>query len=252
MVLAGDDGPYRPAGGTVDSGCRLDGPRQRARAGPLACLWAAWIFLALSALGSLSGEWLVGGIEAKVVAYGLLFSAIAAAIEGQAAGNGRRIFWAGVLAGLAISFHPVVGIWGVASALFATLVRTVFRGSRPPSRRLGGRWYAASAAALGLLSLPGIVAGLRAASGSSVVADYIQVYYRLAHHLDPLHFAEWGWIGEGLNWLLALSSTCRRSTSPAGPGSRTACWPVCGSWAGGGCRGVNRSAGSSGSSWEAV
>jgi uncharacterized protein DUF6798 len=167
-------------------------------------LWAAWVFLALSALGSLSGEWLVGGIEAKVVAYGLLFSAIAAAIEGQADGNGRRILWAGILAGLAISFHPVVGIWGVASAVFATLVRAVFRGSRTPGRRVGGRWYAGSAAALGLLAVPGIVAGLRAASGSSVVADYIQVYYRLAHHLDPLHFAEWGWIGDGLNWLLAL------------------------------------------------
>src|SRR5579863_5060866 len=40
-------------------------------------VWAAWVFLAVSAVGSLSGEWLVGGIESKVVAYGLLFGAVA-------------------------------------------------------------------------------------------------------------------------------------------------------------------------------
>ena len=98
----------------------------------------------------------------------------------------------------------MVGIWGVASALFATLFRTVFGRSRAEARRVDGRWYAASAVALGILAVPGVVAGLRTASGSSAVADYIQVYYRLAHHLDPLHFAEWAWIGDGLNWLLAL------------------------------------------------
>ena len=46
--------------------------------------------------------------------------------------------------------------------------------------------------ALILLAIPGILAGLQAASGSSVVADYIQVYYRLAHHLDPDAFCGMG------------------------------------------------------------
>ena len=127
LVLAGDDGNRRPAGGTVDSGHRMDGSGRRAlcrgagrRCGP------AWIFLMLSAVGNLSGEWLVGGIEAKVVAYGLLFAAIAAGLNGQASRRGGQILFAGVLAGLAVSFHPVVGIWGVASAVFASLVRGLY------------------------------------------------------------------------------------------------------------------------------
>ena len=191
--------------GLLDSGRRLDGPCQRARAGPLACALGGVDFPRASALGSLSGEWLVGGIEAKVVAYGLLFSAIATAIEGQDAGNGRRILLGRRPGGTGHQLpsgrrHLGRGVGPV----FATLVRTLFRRNRAKGRRVGGRWYAASMAALIVLAVPGIVAGLRAASGSSVVADYIQVYYRLAHHLDPLHFAEWAWIGDGLNWILAL------------------------------------------------
>ena len=45
-----------------------------------------------------------------------------------------------------------------------------------------------------VLAAPGIIAGIRATEGSSMEADYIQVYYRLAHHLDPLHFAKSGWV----------------------------------------------------------
>jgi len=162
-------------------------------------LWAAWIFLALSALGNLSGEWLVGGIEAKVVAYGLLFGALAAWIDGQAKGSQRRILLAGVLAGLAISFHPVVGIWGVASAVFASLVRGILRRRETDRPVVRWSWYGASATILVVLAIPGVMAGLRAAGGSSVVADYIQVYYRLAHHLDPVHFPERSWIRERID-----------------------------------------------------
>jgi hypothetical protein len=171
-------------------------------------LWAAWIFLALSALGNLSGEWLVGGIEAKVVAYGLLFAAIAAWIGARPANPQRRVLLAGGLGGLAISFHPVVGIWGVASAVFASLVRGLAarRQTDRPTDRLTVRWiwYGASAAILVVLAIPGVVAGLRAAGGSSVVADYIQVYYRLAHHLDPVHFPEWSWIRQSIERFSAI------------------------------------------------
>jgi len=160
-------------------------------------LWAAWIFLVLSALGSLSGEWLVGGIEAKVVAYGLLFAAIAVWIDGQSCGNGRWILLAGALAGLSISFHPVVGIWGLASALFASLMRRLITRRMPHRPDVRWSWYAAAAGSLVILAAPGVFAGLQAAAGSSVVADYIQVYYRLAHHLDPVHFVGWEWIAYG-------------------------------------------------------
>ena len=180
-------------------------------------LWAAWIFLALSAVGNLSGEWLVGGIEAKVVAYGLLFAAMATAIGGPASRDHRQILLAGVLAGLAISFHPVVGIWGLAAAVFASLMRALFAASCSSPKEQGTdgvaegtkagvswSWYVAAVSALVILAAPGVIAGLRAAAGSSVVADYIQVYYRLAHHLDPVHFPEWVWIGDWVNRLASI------------------------------------------------
>jgi uncharacterized protein DUF6798 len=167
-------------------------------------LWAAWIYLALAALGNLSGEWLVGGIEAKVIAYGLLFGAMACWMDGFATGSQRRILLASVLAGLAISFHPVVGIWGTAAAVFATLMQSVATRRDTTRPRVRWTWYLAAAVIVAVLSVPGVIAGLRAAGGSSVVADYIQVYYRLAHHLDPLHFPEWNWIHSRID---GLSST---------------------------------------------
>ncbi len=67
---------------------------------------AAVLFLLLHATGTWSGEWIIGGAESKVWAYGFLMLGMAAAIDGR---------WpvAGLLSGLAVSFHPVVGCWGV-------------------------------------------------------------------------------------------------------------------------------------------
>jgi hypothetical protein len=210
--------------------------------------WAAWIFLALSAVGNLSGEWLIGGIEAKVVAYGLLFAAIAAGIDGRASGNRWHILFAGVLAGLAVSFHPVVGIWGLAASAFASLVRALFTrrsivpsaaaSSRAPvnnttdssagqaAERVSWSWYAAAASALVILAAPGVIAGLQAAAGSSVVADYIQVYYRLAHHLDPVHFLGWAWVAYGV---LACAWLCGRPWMSRLESERWFFWFVIGS-----------------------
>ena len=212
-------------------------------------LWAAWIFLALSALGNLSGEWLVGGIEAKVVAYGLLFGAIAAWIDGQAAGSHRRVLLAGVLAGIAISFHPVVGIWGVASAVFASLVRGSCARRETARRRVNGRGTRSSAAILAVLGAPGVIAGLRAAGSSSAVADYIQVYYRLAHHLDPMHFLKWSWIRGRIDRFSTIVGQ-KMIDVVVSAGSRMEFSPACGSSAGVGCRASSPNAGSCGS-WSA-
>jgi hypothetical protein len=159
-------------------------------------LWAAWIYLLIAAYaGNLSGEWLIGGIEAKVIAYGLLFAAMACCTQAISTRNQGSLLVAGVLIGIAISFHPVVGIWGAACGVFATLGVFLLgtRSSQTTSRRLSWRSILAACATAGLLGIPGIVAGLRATKGSSFEADYIQVYYRLAHHLDPLHFATTAW-----------------------------------------------------------
>jgi hypothetical protein len=181
-------------------------------------LWAAWVFLALAAFaGNLSGEWLIGGIEAKVVAYGLLFAAMAFCVEGVVWRREPKLLAAGALLGIAISFHPVVGIWGAACAAFASLV--VWLGARPSSPEVGGSpslvwWLIAGIVAAGWFALPGIIGGIRATQGSSFEADYIQIYYRLAHHLDPLHFAREAWIIYGglvTFWLIARWLMARRT-----------------------------------------
>lgn len=182
-------------------------------------LWAVWSFLAISALGNLSGEWLIGGIEAKVVAYGLLFAAIPYCIDGTSGVRGRALVVAGTLFGLAISFHPVVGIWGTACAVFASLVILGFslrerKSAAGNSRSWTWGWLIAAMGSAAIFAAPGVIAGIRATEGSSMQADYIQVYYRLAHHLDPLHFAPLAWVGYGsllVMWLVTRRIVARRS-----------------------------------------
>jgi len=74
------------------------------------------IFLWLAMGQSLvADEWMIGGFEAKCVAYiCLLF-----ALDGFC--DGRDIVSA-ILLGLTFSFHPVVGLWGIAATLFALLI----------------------------------------------------------------------------------------------------------------------------------
>ncbi len=59
-------------------------------------LWVAWGFLLLQACGNLSGEWIAGGIESKVPAYGFLFWSLSYLLE-------RSWNRAALMAGLAIS-----------------------------------------------------------------------------------------------------------------------------------------------------
>jgi hypothetical protein len=171
-------------------------------------VWSAAIFLAIQATGNLSGEWLIGGVEAKGFAYGALLIAIAA---------GCRDSWieSGIAAGIAISFHPVVGVWGVialAAAGAAGWASRTFH-NLPDLRPHGyRRWRQCllSAALCLLFSLPGlipaaaVVAGRRTAEEARV-ADEIQVFYRLKHHLDPSRFSTdacWVYAGLFLGWLI--------------------------------------------------
>jgi hypothetical protein len=154
-------------------------------------LKSAWIFLGLATIGNLSGEWVVGGIEAKVISYGCAWWSLASLIAG------KRI-QAAAWAGLAVSFHPVVGIWHTGALFLATISMQVgwlrHRGaSRPESSSLSpiGDWGLSAVVWL-LLSAPGLIpaiAMIREANvDDSYAADYIQVFHRLNHHLDPLKF----------------------------------------------------------------
>lgn len=169
-------------------------------------LWAAWVFLAVVTMGNLSGEWMVGGIEAKVFSYGFLLAALAAVMQ-------NRWRWAALLCGLAVSFHPVVGCWGIIVAGGAIGLEFFCRRRREWSASLTWPGKKEAVFSLGLLlaaSLPGLIPAvsfLFSASGAEAAkANQIQIFLRLAHHLDPLRFApvSWGdyeipvaWVGYG-------------------------------------------------------
>ena len=187
------------------------------------------LFLVFQACGSFSGEWLVGGVEGKVFGYGFLFAAL-----GQV--NRGRVVSAGALTGLAISFHPVIGIWGLlafSGALLLELVPGVIRAfSRKPAsspatefpaktldQTTAIRWIC------GLLfliacALPGLIPVYRLLSEAvpeqtKAAANFIQVHYRLAHHLDPRSFllrAYLCYLGLMVVWI-SLACTSQRTSA---------------------------------------
>ena len=164
-------------------------------------LWSAILFAALQSTVNLSGEWLIGGTEAKVFSYAALLVAIAAA--GDAA-------WieAGAATGVAISFHPVVGVWGLAALAagsFAGPPVLAVRNDnaeglkRPFDSSRNARSHLSGAALCFLLSLPGLIPAItilanRPAAESARIADVDQVFYRLKHHLDPAEFTMPAWL----------------------------------------------------------
>ena len=151
-------------------------------------LWSAWIFLCFAAIGNWSGEWVVGGIEAKVLSYGCAWLSVAAALAGNSL---RSAAWAGA----AVSFHPVVGVWN-SLALLAACQLDDWRIWRLVAR---DRWQAIAGHVVmwTACAAPGLVPAIAMLRGAnrnqSYAADYIQVFYRLAHHLDPWKFSSSGY-----------------------------------------------------------
>jgi hypothetical protein len=159
-------------------------------------LWPVSSALALALFlprqGLMAGEWMVGGAESKTWAYGLLLLAIA--LWSQA----RRLNLAALLAGLACSFHALVGLYGAAGLLLLELLRHLRQPSRP--------WWAALRLllpfALGAFALmQPLLEQAHWGHGSPTVAEagvptvpWIYVYFRLPHHLAPLSWplSRWG------------------------------------------------------------
>ena len=139
----------------------------------VAVLWIAGV-----EYGNLAGEWVVGGIEAKVPAYGLILLALAYLIE-------RRWNWVWVLLGSAAAFHVLSGGWAVI-AVMGCWWKTERK--RPggvklftPALFLGG-----AVSLLGLI--PALSMSLGADSEQAAMAARIYSYFRIKHHLLPADF----------------------------------------------------------------
>jgi hypothetical protein len=138
---------------------------------------SGFLFLTLSAGYQLAGEWVVGGFEAKGLAYVLVFLALA-----EIARDRWRA--ACLLLGAASAFHVLVGGWSVVAAGCGWLLAGR---ERLPLKQL---WPALLGGLL--LSLPGLLPGLTLDRGADPQtlrqAHEIYVFERLPHHLLPQSF----------------------------------------------------------------
>lgn len=156
-------------------------------------LISAWTYLGITAIGNFSGEWIIGGIESKVFAYGFLFLSLANAGE-------QRWNRAAIYAGLTISWHPVVGVWALLCSVFSLLCLWLTQ-KKSPTRISLREAVPKAIPASGLLilcALPGLIPAvnllLHSDSRDNFAANYIQVFYRIKHHLDPMDFHTFGYL----------------------------------------------------------
>jgi hypothetical protein len=143
-------------------------------------LFGAAFFVVLTRWFHLSGEWVVGGAEAKGLAFAALFLAVACAQSGR----WPAAFWA---AGVAAGFHVLIGGWLVV-CLGVTLVWLCATavGQRRQVRADAPRLMVALIGGA-LCSLPGLVPAWNLTAGVAPeinrLATEIYVLHRLPHHL---------------------------------------------------------------------
>jgi len=173
---------------------------------PFASLLTACGFLLFSGRFHMAGEWVVGGFEAKGIAYSLVFFALGAILRQR-----WNLGW--ILLGAATAFHVLVGGWSLVAAGCAWLA---CQHLRPPLTRM----LPAIGAAL-VLALPGLVPALwlNHDVSAEVVreANSIYVYGRLAHHLVFHRFPHWHMARFAILlvvWLVA----CRATICPISAG----------------------------------
>lgn len=189
---------------------------------------AAVTFLLLQSIGNLSGEWIVGGVEGKVVAYACVLHCLSECAR-------RRWTIAGPWLGIAIAFHPLVGLWTLAAlgmtAVLGWLPRRSARGDVVPVEspapliklpELKSEAFLIGAVLMVCLAAWGILPALDTMRGATErearAATYLQVFFRLKHHVDPMEFALRSYVMYGVlsivAWLLnrLLPRTPGRST----------------------------------------
>ena len=135
-----------------------------------------WLFLIRKF--NMAGEWIVGGIEAKIFAYVFIFLGLEALVL-----NRWNRVW--IYFGIASAFHVLVGGWSVVAAAIAYAISTRCRSVRWedlfPGLIIGG-----------VISLAGVLPvfvgapGISAEAASQGIEHY--VFYRLRHHLVPRDF----------------------------------------------------------------
>ena len=127
---------------------------------------------------TMAGEWVIGGLEAKVLSYALVFTALGCMVRAQLTPA------IGALAG-AVAVHPIVGLWSTLLVVFAWFHRV----ETADIKRARFSLILATTLAATVILLTWWFD--RAAPDDRLVANRVYVYQRLAHHL-VLHRMEPG------------------------------------------------------------
>jgi hypothetical protein len=159
------------------------------------CLIVAVIWIAGIDRFNLAGEWVVGGIEAKVPADAFTL----AAMTQIAMGNWRRVW---PLLGIASAFHVLVGGWTVVAAMLAYAI--VGRRQSPPVKQFVPLLIGGAIAMLGLW--PGIQMSAAADPQDAATAAKIYTYARLPHHLLPSSFPASWYVRHGALLIVMLTA----------------------------------------------
>jgi hypothetical protein len=138
-----------------------------------------------------AGEWLVGGLEAKSVAYGLILLAIGLMLSGS-------YRWMALMLGLATSFHVLVGGYTFLAVLGWMLLR---RKTRLPSIQQLGLMFLIYLVASSFAIQSVLEQLFSSTATGSLAPSYIYVFLRLPHHLNPLVWSSNWWV----NLVLYLS-----------------------------------------------
>ncbi len=149
---------------------------------------SAICFLALAHVCNLSGEWIVGGIEAKVPAYALVLFALSRAVKE----NWR---WVWPVLGLASGFHVLVGGW---SFLACLTVRCVHRQQTLITGKEIGSFVIGIILATVLGIAPSIIADIGIDQATRSIAATVYVRERISHHLYFWDFSRGSLLGFGL------------------------------------------------------
>ncbi len=151
---------------------------------PLFSVLSASFFLLLNERFHLAGEWVVGGFEAKGVAYALVMLALAKLVQGKS-------HHAWPLLGIAALFHVLVGGWALLAATFSFVMCAQSKSGR--TLRLVSVWqhvrthWLPILVTVGLIvaaALPPLLSDRNANAADAAMAHSIYVNVRISHHLN--------------------------------------------------------------------
>lgn len=159
-------------------------------------LWLALLVLTpfLIDQSLVAGEWIVGGVDTKTVAYSCAFLALAAFVR-------RRYTFGLAFAGAAVSFHVLVGLYALFCAVVAMTLLPAWRADWRTLLRWS--WVFVLTGAFGLLA---VFEQLSPQTGvDTATAWQIYVQLRVPHHVLPSAWHGYLWIVKlGLATLLFL------------------------------------------------